>query len=452
MDIFGNKTNRRPQSGLNDLKPLADRMRPKSIDKFFGQEKVIGEGTPLRNAIENDKVSSLIFWGPPGTGKTTLGEVIACATHGQFVKFSAVTSGIKEVKQILTKAGNYYQMSGRRTYVFIDEIHRFNKAQQDAFLPYVESGDIVLIGATTENPSFEVNSALLSRLRVYVLERLNNDALKKILKNALTDKEFGLGSKQIEIEDQALDLMINASDGDARRGLTLLDETVRFVGDENIITVELTKKVHQRGISVYDKNGEEHFNIISALHKSLRGGDPDASLYWLARMLHGGEDRKYILRRLIRFASEDIGLADPYALTLCLNAKESFLFLGSPEGELAIAQAVIYMACAPKSNSIYTALKKVMIDADEKGSLPVPLWIRNAPTSLMKNLGYGKDYKYAHNYEDSLTDQEYFPEALSGTEYYKPKEVGREKGLSEYLIKFKEFRKKAMNQNKKENE
>ncbi len=450
MDIFGNKSNLHQKSGLNDLKPLADRMRPKSIDKFFGQEKVIGEGTPLRNAIENDKVTSLIFWGPPGTGKTTLGEVIACATNGQFVKFSAVTSGIKDVKQILTKAGNYYQMSGRRTYVFIDEIHRFNKAQQDAFLPYVESGDIVLIGATTENPSFEVNSALLSRLRVYVLERLNNDALKKILRNALADKEFGLGSKQIEIEDQALDLMISASDGDARRGLTLLDETVRFVGDENIITLELTKKVHQRGISVYDKNGEEHFNTISALHKSLRGGDPDASLYWLARMLHGGEDRKYILRRLIRFASEDIGLADPYALTLCLNAKESFLFLGSPEGELAIAQAVIYMACAPKSNSIYTAFKKVMTDADEKGSLPVPLWIRNAPTSLMKNLGYGKGYKYAHNYEDSLTGQEYFPEAMAGTEYYHPKEIGREKSLSEYLIRFKEFRKKATNQNKKE--
>ena len=452
MDIFGNKSNARSKSGLNDLKPLADRMRPKSIDKFFGQEKVIGEGTPLRNAIENDKVTSLIFWGPPGTGKTTLGEVIACATNGQFVKFSAVTSGIKDVKQILTKARNYYQMSGRRTYVFIDEIHRFNKTQQDAFLPYVESGDIVLIGATTENPSFEVNSALLSRLRVFVLERLNDDALRKIFKNALIDKEFGLGLKEIGIEEPALDLMINASDGDARRGLTLLDETVRFVGEEKKITLELTQKVHQRGFAVYDKKGEEHFNIISALHKSLRGGDPDASLYWLARMLHGGEDPKYIIRRLIRFASEDIGLADPYALTLCLNAKESFLFLGSPEGELAIAQAVIYMACAPKSNSIYIAFKKAMTDADQKGSLPVPLWIRNAPTSLMKNLGYGKDYKYAHNYEEALTDQEYFPEDLSGTEYYKPKEVGREKGLSEYLAKFKEFRKKTKNQNKKENE
>ncbi len=430
---------------VNSIKPLADRMRPHTVDEFFGQEKIIGKDKPLRISIENDRVSSSIFWGPPGSGKTTLAEIIARATHGQFVKFSAVSTGIKEVKALISKAGSYYQMSGRRTYVFIDEIHRFNKAQQDAFLPYVEKGDIVLIGATTENPSFEVNSALLSRLRVYVLERLNEAALADILKNALSNKERGLGEMELIIDDEALTFIVNAADGDARRGLTLLEEASKFVADDKKITNEILTQVHQRGFSVYDKNGEEHFNIISALHKSLRGGDANASLYWLARMLHGGEDPKYIIRRMVRFASEDIGLADPYALTICMNARDAYHFLGSPEGELAIAQAVIYMACAPKSNATYSAFKKAKVDAEEKGSLPVPLWIRNAPTSLMKNLGYGKNYKYAHEYEGAITDQEYFPEELAGVEYYLPKPVGREKSLNEYLVNYKEYRKKLMN-------
>jgi putative ATPase len=372
-----------------------------------------------------------------------LARLIAGQTSGQFVPFSAVTSGIKEIKALISKAGDYYKMSGRRTYVFVDEIHRFNKAQQDAFLPYVEKGDIVLIGATTENPSFEVNSALLSRMRVYVLDRLDADAVLILLQRALTDTEHGLGSAELTIDPDALELMASAADGDARRALSLLEAVVAFIEPGETITVETVKAVHQKGTFVYDKSGEEHYNLISALHKTIRSGDPDAALYWLARMLDAGEDPMYICRRLIRFASEDIGLADSYALTLALNARDTYHLLGTPEGELTIAQLVVYMACAPKSNSIYVAFKKAKADAAEFGSLPVPLTIRNAPTSLMKDLNYGKGYQYAHDHEDGLVDQEHFPEQLTGRQYYQPTDAGREARLSEYVTKYRQFRTQA---------
>ncbi|MEW6015127.1 MAG: replication-associated recombination protein A [Candidatus Zixiibacteriota bacterium] len=428
--------------------PLADRMRPQNFDQFFGQEKLVGKETPLRRAIEQDRVGSVIFWGPPGSGKTTLAELIAKATSGLFIPFSAVTSGIKEIKEVISKARNYRKMSGRKTYIFIDEIHRFNKAQQDAFLPYVEKGDIVLIGATTENPSFEVISALLSRVKVYVLERLTEESLSGIIRNALADSERGLGAMNLEIDDKAIAFIAAVADGDARRALNLLEAAAEDAGRNGHITAEKTAEIHQKGTYLYDKSGEEHFNLISALHKSVRGGDPDASLYWLARMLESGEDRLYIARRLIRMAIEDIGLADTNALTLTLNARDTYHFLGTPEGEQALAQAVIYLACAPKSNKAYIAFLKATADASKKGSLPVPLWIRNAPTNLMKALGYGKGYKYAHEYEDALTDQEYFPDELAGTVYYEPSQHGKESRIAEYLAKFREYRKKVLGKKK----
>lgn len=446
MDMFGQTKKDRAiaSSDLGQIAPLADRMRPRAFDQFYGQEKIVKPGSPLRQAIESDKVSSILFWGPPGTGKTTLAELIARATNGQFVRFSAVTSGIKEVKEVLKKARNYYQMSGARTYVFIDEIHRFNKAQQDAFLPYVEKGDIILIGATTENPSFEVISALLSRCRVYVLEPLSQTDLTALIKRAINDAEHGLGQMNLSVDDNAYLVLTAAADGDARRALSLLEATASFVGAGGRITVEAIEQVHQKNLLRYDKDGDEHFNLISALHKALRGGDPDASLYYLARMLVSGDDPLYICRRLIRFATEDIGLADSYALTLAMNARDAFHFLGPPEGELAIAQLVVYLACAPKSNSIYTAFKKAKTDAENRGSLPVPLWIRNAPTNLMKELGYGKGYQYAHDFHDAITDQEYFPEELVGSEYYHPKNAGKEARISDYMEKYKEYRRKVI--------
>ncbi|MEW6051618.1 MAG: replication-associated recombination protein A [Candidatus Zixiibacteriota bacterium] len=443
MDFFQPE---RPKKEVErgSVRPLADRMRPQTFDEFVSQEKIVGKGTALRKAIEQDKVGSIIFWGPPGSGKTTLAELIARSTRGQFVPYSAVSSGIKEIKEVISKAGNYYQLSGRRTYIFIDEIHRFNKAQQDAFLPYVEKGDIVLIGATTENPSFEVNSALLSRMRVYVLNRLTEKEVSVLLERSLGDSERGLGKMRLHLADGATEFMATAADGDARRGLTLLELAAEFVGEGGEITVPILEQVNQRTVLVYDKAGEEHYNLISALHKTIRGGDPDGALYWLARMLESGEDPLYVVRRLIRFAAEDIGLADPYALTLCLNARDTYHFLGTPEGELAIAEATIYMACAPKSNSVYTAFEMAKSDAHEHGSLPVPLWIRNAPTTLMKALDYGKGYKYAHEFEDAITDQEYFPDQLAGTEYYHPRPVGREAKMAEYLAKYKERRRELM--------
>ena len=427
--------------------PLADRMRPDSFNRFFGQEKLVGPGTPFRRSIEEDRVGSVIFWGPPGSGKTTLAELIARATSGQFVPFSAVASSIKDVKAVISRAGNYRKLSGRKTYIFIDEIHRFNKAQQDAFLPYVERGDIVLIGATTENPSFEVISALLSRVKVYTLDRLSEETIAKILHNTLTDTERGLGCLKLSADDRAIEFISSAADGDARRALNILEAAADDTGEGGTITLDRVSEIYQKGALLYDKAGEEHYNVISALHKSIRGGDPDASLYWLARMLTAGEDRSYIARRLIRMAVEDIGLADPNALTVALNGRDTYHFLGTPEGEQALAQTVIYLACAPKSNAAYIAFKKAMTDAEEKGSLPVPLWIRNAPTSLMKSLDYGKGYKYAHDYDDGLTDQEYFPEELAGTVYYRPKKVGRETRLDEYLDKYRQYRKDIMKKN-----
>jgi len=434
MDIFERENLVQSVQGNN--KPLADRIRPESLEKLVGQDSVLGKDTALYKSIENDTVPSLILWGPPGTGKTTLAEIIARTTKGQFVRFSAVTSGIKEVKTLLASSGNYFKLTGKRTYVFVDEIHRFNKAQQDAFLPYVENGDVVLIGATTENPSFEVNSALLSRMQVVVLKRLSEPDLYRILDSALSDKDKGLGAKEVLADKDALMFIAKSADGDGRRALAILDEAVKFLGETKNLTVESVEKTIQESTFLYDRNGEEHYNIISALHKSIRGGDPDASLYWLARMLVAGEDRMYILRRLIRIASEDVGLADPFALTVTINARDSFQFLGKPEGDLAIAQAVIYLAVAPKSNSAYNAFKKVMEDAKERGSLPVPLWIRNAPTKLMKKLGYGKEYKYSHDFENCITDEEYLPAELAGKKYYLPKNAGREVKISEYLTRF----------------
>lgn len=449
MDFFQQDKPEAQKDSRASIRPLADRMRPRTFDDFVGQDKVVGRGMPLRKAIEEDKVGSLIFWGPPGSGKTTLAALIASSTRGQFIPFSAVSAGIKEIREVIAKAGHYYQLSGRRTYIFIDEIHRFNKAQQDAFLPYVEKGDIVLIGATTENPSFEVNSALLSRMRVYVLNRLTPTEIEGLITRALTDADHGLGTMRLNLGEGALAFIATAADGDARRGLTLLELAAGFVGEGETITVPILEKVNQRAVLVYDKAGEEHYNIISALHKTIRGGDPDAALYWLARMLDSGEDPLYVVRRLVRFATEDIGLADPYALTLTLNARDTYHFLGTPEGELAIAEAVVYMACAPKSNAIYTAFEKAREDAAEHGSLPVPLWIRNAPTALMKALDYGKGYKYAHEFKDAITDQEYFPDELKGTEYYHPTERGREAKLSEYLMKYREIRARLMNRSEK---
>ncbi len=442
MDMFLKEDSQLKFSTTLGNKPLPDRMRPESLELFFGQENIVGSEKLISKAIIADNIPSLVLWGPPGCGKTTLAEIIARKTKGQFVRFSAVTSRIKEVKALLSSAKNYFQLSGRRTFVFVDEIHRFNKAQQDAFLPYVENGDIILIGATTQNPSFEINSALLSRMQVILFERLSEDALLKILNTAVSDEQRGLGQKNLNIEKGALEFISQVSDGDARRALSLLESSVNYIGDRIDLNLEDVKEAFQSNAGLYDKSGEEHFNIISALHKSIRGSDPDASLYWLARMLVNGEDPMYVLRRLIRFASEDIGLADPFALTVTLNARDSFHFLGSPEGELAIAQAVIYLACAPKSNSAYVAYKQAVSDAREKGSLPVPLWIRNAPTKMMKDFGYGDGYKYAHDFEDAVVDQEYFPERLKGREYYSPQNRGREIKISEQLKTFRELRAK----------
>jgi putative ATPase len=417
--------------------PLADRMRPRSLEEFVGQDHLLGQGKVLRQAIESDHLPSMILWGPPGSGKTTLAMIVASTTGAQFLAFSAVLSGVKEIKEVIHEAEEEWRYSKRRTVLFVDEIHRFNKAQQDAFLPHVERGTIILIGATTENPSFEVISPLLSRTKVFTLQSLKEEEIELILNRALADRERGLGKYQTAFEPEVIKSICHLANGDARAALNTLEMLVLTTspGDEGIRRVkkEDLKEVLQRKAYLYDKSGEEHYNLISALHKSLRGSDPDATLYWLGRMLEAGEDPLYIARRMIRFASEDIGMADPQALQVAVAAQQAFHFVGLPEGDLALAQAAVYLATAPKSNAIYTAYQRVQRDIRETENMPVPLHIRNAPTKLMEDLGYGKEYKYPHDYPDHFVEEEYLPENLKGRTYYHPTEQGFEKEIRKRL-------------------
>jgi putative ATPase len=406
--------------------PLAERMRPQTFDRVYGQDHLLGKGKILSELIENNRLVSIIFWGPPGSGKTTLGVMLARHFDLPFEFFSAVLSGIKEVREFMARAEQQRKLFGKPMILFIDEIHRFNKAQQAAFLPYVEKGDIVLFGSTTENPSFEVIAALLSRTRVLVLKELDREALARIIRDALEDAERGLGKLRLGIEAAPLDLLIDFANGDARRALNTL-EIASSLAKGKSITLENVQEALQKRTLLYDKDGEEHYNLISALHKSLRNSDVDASLYWLARMVASGEDPLYIARRLVRFASEDVGLADPQALSVTLHAKEAYDFLGSPEGELALAEAVVYLASAPKSNHVYSAFGAAAKDVESSPHEPVPLHIRNPVTPLMKELGYGKDYQYAHDFAGSTTDMETFPERLKGRKYYEPGPFGFEK-------------------------
>ncbi len=417
--------------------PLAERMRPRTLDEFIGQEKLLGPGKPLRQQIENDQITSMLLWGPPGCGKTTLARMIARLTRSEFVAFSAVLAGIKEIKEVMA-ASERKSHGGQRTIVFVDEVHRFNKAQQDAFLPYVEAGHITFIGATTENPSFEVISPLLSRTKVYVLDPLTTPQIVDLLKRAIADKQRGLGNENVEATDDVLFRIASYANGDARSAYNTLDLAVRSAGAppsvsegglSKQITRELLEDVLQRKLLRYDKAGEEHFNLISALHKSVRNSDPDATLYWLTRMLESGEDPLYLARRLVRMASEDIGLAEPGALAITLAAKDAFDFLGVPEGNLALAQAAVYLALAPKSNAVYTAYGDVLDDVHKTEADPVPLHLRNAVTGLMKNVGYGEGYKYAHNFDEKVTDMTCLPDNLASRTYYKPTDQGFEQRL-----------------------
>jgi len=410
------------------LVPLAERMRPKELERLYGQEHLLGKGKILTELIESSHIVSIIFWGPPGSGKTTLAYMLAKRFNLPWVFFSAVLSGIKEVKEVMAKAEKQRKMFGKPIVLFVDEIHRFNKAQQGAFLPYVERGDVILFGSTTENPSFEVISPLLSRTKVLVLKPLAAEALTNIINDALADEAQGLGKMRLRIDQAALGMIINYANGDARRALNSL-EIVSNLAKNGVITAENVQEALQKRVLLYDKTGEEHFNLISALHKSLRNSDVDASLYWLVRMLASGDEPLYIARRLVRFATEDVGLADPQALAITLHAKEAYDFLGTPEGELALAEAVIYLASAPKSNRVYAGFQAVTKDVEMSPHEPVPLHIRNAVTPLMKEIGYGKDYQYAHDSASSTTDMETFPERLKGRKYYEPGTLGFEKEI-----------------------
>ena len=444
MSLFSKLPHQTLEPGLPAAhQPLAERMRPRTLDEFLGQERLLGPGKPLRVQIENDNLGSMLFWGPPGCGKTTLARLIARLTSSEFVSFSAVLAGIKEIKDVMA-AAERQSHSGHRTIVFVDEVHRFNKAQQDAFLPYVEAGHITFIGATTENPSFEVISPLLSRTKVYVLDPLPTPLIVELLRRALADKDRGLANENLGADDDTLFRIASFANGDARTAYNILELAVRGARPDSqgvrVVTRELLEDILQRKLLRYDKAGEEHYNLISALHKSVRNSDPDAALYWLARMLESGEDPLYLARRMVRMASEDIGLAEPGALAVTLAAKDAFDFLGAPEGHLALAQAAVYLSLAPKSNAVYTAFGDVAEDVRKTEADPVPLHLRNAVTGLMKNIGYGEGYKYAHNFEEKVTDMSCLPDNLAGRVYYKPTGEGFEQRLRQRLDEIRKLK------------